>query len=198
MNYTRTTAPRLSPVDLALVKSQCRIADDATDQDDVLSVYIDAATEWVEAYTGRSLLTQTWQISLEGFPERLWLPRAAPLASITHVKYYDAANVLTTLSSSVYTVPALHEPACVRLVDGQTWPLVWDRDDAVRVEYVTGASAPADVPASLRQAIQLLVAHWYANREAVMVGTISGPIAFAVEALCAPYRVFVRRPEWLT
>lgn len=196
MNYTRKTAPVLPVVDLSVLKEHVRIDADLTDQDAVLAAYHDAAVSWVEEYTGRSLMTQTWQIACEEFAEKLWLPRAAPLQSVTFVKYYNTANTLTTLSSSIYTVPAFAEPAVIRLADTQVWPDVYDREDAVQVEYVTGATTASDVPAPLRHAVQLLVGHWYANRESVIVGTSAMETPMAVESLCAPYRLFVRRPEW--
>jgi uncharacterized phiE125 gp8 family phage protein len=196
MNYTLKTAPTIEPVDLALAKVQCRIEPDVVDEDGVLAAYIAAARSWVEDYTGRPLMTQTWQMSLPDFPTRVWLPYAAPLASITHVKYYDTTNTLTTLSSSVYTTAAFSEPACLTLVDGQVWPSVYVRDDAVQIEYVVGVSDVASVPPALVQAVQMLVGHWYANRENSVVGTIAADVPFAAEALCAPHRLFVRGPQW--
>jgi hypothetical protein len=50
------------------------------------------------------------------------------------------------------------------------------------------------VPAPLRQALHLLVGHWNANREGVLVGLISKEIEFSVEALCADYRIFWSGP----
>jgi uncharacterized phiE125 gp8 family phage protein len=196
MNWTRKTAPTVQPIDLAEAKSQCRIDASLTDQDSVIALYIEAATAWVEDYTGRSLMTQTHQVSLCAFPSRVWLPRAAPLASVTFVKYYDAANALQTLSSSVYTTPAFAEPASLSLAYGQSWPTTYDRDDAVQIEYVTGVSDPANVPPALKQAAQLLVGHWFANRESVIVGTISAAIQFSVASLCAPHRLTQRIPQW--
>ncbi len=196
MNYTLKTAPTIEPVDLALAKVQCRIEPDVVDEDGVLAAYIAAARSWVETYTGRPFMTQTWQVSLRDFPTRVWLPFAAPLASVTHVKYYDTANALQTLSSSVYTTAAFSEPACLTLVDGQTWPSTFYRDDAVQIEYVVGVSDVASVPPALVQAVQMLVGHWYANREEVVTGTISTQIPMAAQALCAPHRLFVRGPQW--
>lgn len=196
MTYTRKTAPVLPVVDLSVLKEHVREDPDSTEQDSVLTVYHDAAVAWVEEYTGRSLATQTWQMALCEFPQRWWLPRAAPLASITHVKYYDAANVLQTLDSSVYTVPAFREPAVVALADGQSWPSLYTRDDAVQVEYITGVSSQESVPAPLRQSVQFLVGLWYANREHVVIGTSVLEIPNTVTALCAPYRLFDRGPQW--
>ena len=48
--------------------------------------------------------------------------------------------------------------------------------------------AAVDVPQALRQAIRLLVAHWYENRGLVTVGTAT-VLPQSVAALIAPYRM---------
>lgn len=193
VHFTLKTAPTSEPVSVAEAKLHLRVTHNSEDQ--LVDRLIGAARAWVEGYTGRSLAQQTWQLSMNGFADRLWLPRAAPLQSVTFVKYYDTSNVLQTLSSSAYVVPAFSEPAVIDLAYGSAWPSVYDRADAVQVEYVTGYASAAAVPKPLQQAIVLLVGHWYANRESVLVGQISKEIEFAVTALCAPYRVFWRLPE---
>jgi uncharacterized phiE125 gp8 family phage protein len=196
VNWSLKTAATDRVADLATLKRQCRIADGVDDEDALLDVYAGAAERWVESYTGRALRTQTWQASVEAFPRRLWLPRAAPLQAVSFVKYYDTSNVLQTLSASVYTVPAFGEPAWLELAYGQVWPSVYDRADAVRVEYDCGWADAAAVPPSLVQAVLLLVGHYYENRENSISGTITGSIEMAAEALCAPHRVWWRQPEW--
>lgn len=216
MNVTRKVEPSLPVVDLADLKVQCRIEPDVVDEDGVLAAYERAAVQWVEQHTGRSLMSQTWQLSRREFwprlryydthPSvslhrsitRLWLPYAAPLQSVTFVKYYDTTNTLQTLSSSVYSVPAFTEPACVVLVDGQSWPSLFPRDDAVQIEYVTGATDPSAVPPSLRQAVQLLAGHWYMNREAISVsGANAIEIPMTVTDLCSHFRLFDRNTDWI-
>lgn len=55
-------------------------------------------------------------------------------------------------------------------------------------------AVPADDPdgvidnASFDQATLMIVAHWYANRESVVVGTISGELPMSVDFLLNPYR----------
>jgi hypothetical protein len=46
------------------------------------------------------------------------------------------------------------------------------------------------MPAAIKQALKLLIGHWYENRETVITGTISTALPFAAEALLAPYRVY--------
>jgi Phage gp6-like head-tail connector protein len=53
---------------------------------------------------------------------------------------------------------------------------------------VTIPVAPAIRPASLDHAVLLLVGHWYANREAVITGTIASTVPMAFDALVAPHR----------
>jgi uncharacterized phiE125 gp8 family phage protein len=190
--FTRKTAPTFSVVSLEDLKLHLRVAHDH--EDGLLASYRLAAEQWVEEFTGRSIRTQTWQLALPWFVSRLWLPRAAPLQSVTFVKYYDTSNVLTTLDASTYLVPAFEEPAVVDKVDTATWPAVYPRRDAVRVEYVAGYTE-GECPAPLILAVQTLVAHFYENRESVLIGAISKEVEFATTALCSPYRVWWRGPE---
>lgn len=39
-------------------------------------------------------------------------------------------------------------------------------------------------------AMLLLIAHWYAHREAVVVGTITSEVPMAVASLLQPYRIY--------
>lgn len=193
MTSRRTADPAEAPIDLALLKEHLRIS--STDQANVLPLYLDAAVAWVETYTGRPLMRQTWRVTQPGFAARTWLPYAAPFVAISSVTYYDTANASQTLASSVYAVATDEEPACLRLAYGQVWPSVYDREDAVTVTYTVGYATAVEVPAALRQAVLLLAGHFYDNREAVLVSAISKEIEFAVTALCAPYRLFLRSPE---
>ena len=42
------------------------------------------------------------------------------------------------------------------------------------------------MPEPIKQALKLLIGHWFLSREAV--GQVGAPVAMAVEALTAPYR----------
>jgi uncharacterized phiE125 gp8 family phage protein len=62
----------------------------------------------------------------------------------------------------------------------------------VAVEYTAGyGDTAADVPAPLRQAMLLMIGHWYEHREAVITGSISTGLPLAARALLAPYRVML-------
>jgi uncharacterized phiE125 gp8 family phage protein len=64
----------------------------------------------------------------------------------------------------------------------------WPGHSDLRVRYVAGyAEDHTGVPQPLRHALRLLLAHWYANREAVSAGDLK-ELPVAVDALISPYR----------
>ena len=55
--------------------------------------------------------------------------------------------------------------------------------DRVLVEATPVEPEEMGLTSDVEQAILLLVGHWYANREAVVIGTISSAVPLAVERL---------------
>src|SRR5690606_7003112 len=144
--------------------------------------WIAAAVDWVERYTRRGLMTQTYQVSLPGFVSSMPLPYAAPVQTVSTVKYYDTSGTLQTLSPSPYRLIQAEDPACLELDVESTLPAIQSRRDAVQITYLVGATSPSAVPAALVQAVTMLAAHFYANRESVLVGAVSKEIEFATTA----------------
>lgn len=147
--FTLKTAPTFEPVSIDDMRNHCRIS--TNDEDSLLRIYLSAARSWVEAYTQRALCTQTWQLSLSGLPYEIQLPRAAPLQTVTFLKYYDSDNTLTTWNSSNYLLPAFHEPALLMPTQAATIPSLYAREDAVQIEYIAGYATGA-CPPRLQQA----------------------------------------------
>jgi uncharacterized phiE125 gp8 family phage protein len=184
------TAPTIEPISVADAKLHCRV--DVVDDDLSIARWIKTARRYVEQISNLALLTQTWELWLDAFPAggEIELNRS-PLASVTHVKYYNDADVESTLASSAYIVDAISEPGRVVLKTGQTWPSTTLRvANGVVVKFVAGWTVADDVPEPIRQALFLLVGYWNENREAVLVGTISKELEFSVGALLRNERVF--------
>lgn len=188
------TAPTVEPIDLADAKRQCHLSDDLTDQDAQISAYISAAREWAEVYTGRALLTQTWDLKFDAFPDVICLPKP-PIASVTSVSYIDTNGTTQTLSSSLYTTDLptgpYAPPGRIVPVYGSTWPSTRDVPNAVTVRVVCGyGSDPALVPDAIKQAIRVKVATMFGAREGLVVGTIASPIPSADDLLLWPFKVW--------
>lgn len=171
------TAPTLRPISLAAAKLHAKI-DHATD-DALIDALIVAATERAEHYTGRKLISQTWEYVVSDFEDIMRLP-FAPVQSITSIKYMDTDNVEQTLASSVYDLIDEALPPRVVLKYGQTWPSVYDAQDAVRIRYVAGyGDNPGQVPEGIRSWMLVRIANMYALRDTLLAqGVTMLPAAF--------------------
>lgn len=186
--YTTTSDPSVEPISLAEAKIDLKV--DNTDEDELINILRQAARETVEQHTNRSLITQTRVAKLDWFPcsDTILLPNG-PVQSVTTVKYYDASNVLTTMSSGDYWVDS--HSGIPRIVVKNYWPETYTRPHAVEVTYVCGyGAAGSDVPAPLRKACLFILGHFYENRQQVIVsGSSMGAmeIPFGAQVLMAPY-----------
>jgi uncharacterized phiE125 gp8 family phage protein len=190
MGLKRTVAPINQPVSLEEAKQQTSQYDDSFNG--LLSRMISAATEVVERYTGRALITQTWRYTLDSFCDELVLPRP-PFLSLTGdglgIEYTDENGDDQTLDASLYAVAGDREPARIAPAYGECWPPTRCQREAVRVTYTAGyGAAAASVPEGIRHAILLMLAHWFANREAVVTGTIATEIPLAATWLLDGYK----------
>jgi hypothetical protein len=81
-----------------------------------------SARLWVERYTNRSLLPQTWLFSCQTWPlDRIYLPRA-PLIGLDFLNYTTINQQLLTVSPSTYEVNTNGDPGSIVLQFGQIWP----------------------------------------------------------------------------
>lgn len=179
----RTEKPAAAPVDLDQVKLHLLV--DHGDDDDLIEAFIDAAVEHLDGYAGilgRALVTQTW---VQKFPRFFGAMRLAlaPVAEVVSVEYFDENNSEADLGSGPFEVQV---DAMGPFLVPPSQPATYPRMDAVTVTYKAGQPAD-DVPAPIKTAMLLLIANWYANREAVS-DVASTALPFGVSALLAPYR----------
>ena len=189
MPLSLVTPPALDPVSIVEARAQCRIDDSV--EDGLLAGYLLAARDYVETYTRRALITQTWDQTADTLGAEIVLKKP-PVQSITSVKYFDSTGTELTLAADQYRLIRRDTGEHVIVpAYGVTWPTPRDIEGAVTVRFVAGYGAlSSDVPEAIRQAIKLMVAHWDANREAVNVGNIVNEMPLAVDALLFPHRAF--------
>lgn len=185
MILKRTTDPTEEPISVTEAKTHLRV--DISDDDTLIEGLIQAARDYLESATRRAFCTQTWRLSLEDWPDKyeIEIPRP-PLVSVTSLKYTDSAGTVTTLSSSLYTVDTDSEPGRFVLNYGESWPSVTlGTGTPIQLVYVAGYGGASAVPQWIKQAMYLLVGHWYENREATITGAgvLSNPIPFTLESL---------------
>ena len=121
---------------------------------------------------GARLITQSWRLVLDAWPEDGRIPVwPAPLQTLTAARVYDIDNNAQAVDTQSF-VPDL---AASQLIVAP-WALTQPQRLAAGIELdvVCGyGDAATDVPEPLRQAIRLLVAHWYENRGLLASGARS-------------------------
>jgi uncharacterized phiE125 gp8 family phage protein len=222
------TAPTQEVVSLEMAKAHLRVT--TTDQDDLIQLVIDAAVAQLDpasgGWLGRALRPQTWEVRYDGFP--VWycedyyydnyrsaaiaLPYP-PLISIESVKYDDGNGTEQTLVEGTgYRVIGLGsiQKSYIAPIYGGLWPSSVRCDpESVRIRFTSGYElATIDtMPATIRQAVLLMVKHLYGLGERnlfVSAETVDGVgsrnfivsenaamvMRNASEGLLGPYRMF--------
>ncbi len=175
------TSVVVEPVSLGEIKIHRRDTDD-TSEDDYLLALVSAARSYCEKITRRALAPQTRELILSEWPDDdcIEIPMP-PLISVTSIKFKDCLGVETTIPASDYIADTESYVGRVVLAYGKTWPSFTPYPvNPIRIRYVAGYE---NAPDMYKQAINLLVAHWGENREAVLTGTISKKVEFAVDSL---------------
>ena len=145
----------------------------------VLGDCIDAATKVVEGDSGRQLLTATYDVHWRRFPGawgELVLPRV-PVASVTSVKYYDAAGTQQTLSALLYTVNdgSAHASAYIMPAFNEQWPTTYGHDRDVTVRFVCGYGDREDIPKPLKLQVAILSMGLFRERMPQACSSSNGP-----------------------
>lgn len=194
------TSPPVEPITRDEAKLHCRV--DGTADDVYIDSLIVAARRHVEQLTNRALIETTFDWWLDDFPwysnVPILLPRN-PLQSVTYIKYYDSNSTLQTWDSANYTVDTDSEVGRIFPVYDGDWPTGsrgYKKDVNIRfvAGYTDSGSSPRDysdgIPQELKQAMLLLVGHYYKHRELTETVALS-EVPHAVQALVASYRLRV-------
>lgn len=148
------------PLSVADAKEHLRV--DIDTEDDYIELLIKAAWGYAENYTGRPMMPITVKQYWDDFPGRSFVLYWGDVTAITSVKYYDSNNAEQTLSSSLYRVDMLMDRARIVFNSTASIPSVYDRPNAVWVEYDAGKAA---VPDDMLHAMKLVVGELYEKRE---------------------------------
>ena len=184
MSGVLLNAPAIEPVSLAEAKAFLRIEHD--DDDDVIAALIAGARIYIEAQTRRALITQSWRLTRDAWPQTGRIAvRPAPLQSIEAARVHDGGGEPIELDVEGFFVDA----AGSELVFAPWLMPQPGRAAGIELDVTLGfGDAAVDVPEPLRQAIRLLVGHWYENRGLVAAGP-APLLPMTVPAMLAPYRM---------
>lgn len=180
MNVRVVEGPAGEPVSLEEAKNHLRV--EHSFDDALITSLIVAAREWAEGFLNRALITQTRVLTISRWPvDPLRLPGGV-IQSVESITYVDSDGQTGTVDAANYYLSASGD--LVRSYGGD-WPstVTLRGPESISIRYVCGYGAAADVSVKIRQAMLLLIGHWYEHREGVVVGSINTVAKLGVETL---------------
>lgn len=150
-------ASALEPLTLSEAREQVRIY--TSELDSQLHAAIAEVRELCEIRTARTLRTTvTRMVSWPSWPKMPIKLPWPPLIAVGSLKYYDTGNVLQTVDAANYRV-FLSAELQGRLEPISTWsaPALYDRADAVQVEFTAGYQTREAVPPCVKRAAKILL-----------------------------------------
>lgn len=168
MGLKLISAPAVEPITLAEAKAQCRV--DSSSEDALLTLFIQAAREKAESDTGTAIISQTWEQTLDEFPEAEIELLKPPVSAMLEVQYRDLDGATQTLPNTRYTLDANTFPGWLLPEIDAGWPSTDGSANCVTLRYTTGYPDAASVPAKIRLWMLLTVAFLYEQREAMVIG----------------------------
>ena len=170
-----TPPPAAPPEPLSLDEVRLNLRQPPVQQNDRLTALIVVAREYVEEETGLVLVPQLVTETARELGR--WIELASwPVTDVTEIRY-PVAGVMTALPDGSWQASYKRRP--VRIL-----PIAWGWGVAsgfgarcygpatlpVEIDVQAGYATPDEVPMRVKQAMHLLIAHWFTNREGVETG----------------------------
>jgi uncharacterized phiE125 gp8 family phage protein len=154
IRYEITAIASGLPISVADAKDHLRITGD--DEDDYIELLIKAAWKHTEKILSRPMKQITVKQYFDDFPADEFSLLWGNVTSITSVKYYDVDEVEQTFTD--YYLDKVMDRARIRL---KSTPDVYDRPNAVTIEYIASWTPTDDVIAAMK----LIIGDMYEKRE---------------------------------
>ncbi|MGH1350002.1 MAG: head-tail connector protein [Methyloligellaceae bacterium] len=187
MPIVLTSGPLLEPLTVAEIKTFLRVDND--DEDILISSLITAGRIHIEQKINRKLITQSWSWYLSRWPDKpeLTLP-LSPVQSVDAIQTYDAEGMPTTWPAENYQTDIYSDAA--KIISKNTgWPNPENTVNGIEIQITAGyGNNPSDIPEPVRQALRLMVAHWFENREPVILGETPISVPENAMALLSPFK----------
>ncbi len=182
------SGPTVEPLSLAEAKAHLRLETSADDA--LVTSLIITSRLHIEAALGLALTAQDWTLVLDAWPATgvVNIPMR-PVTAVTAVRVRASDGTPSVVPTATYVFEGAGLPP--RLVPASgALPNPGRAAGGIEIDFTAGFGTTAgSVPEPIRQALKLLVAHWYEHRDPVEIGDPATAIPPAVSALLKPYAV---------
>lgn len=194
MEFSLTTIepPAIQPITTNEARAQSALTNGCDDVQ--LARMIEQAVGYFENATKRRLIEQTVVLGLDRCPGGVFDLPVGPVSAITKAEVRTATNATT----GEQTFTEIARPGLVGMASQRaywpcsftSWPTIDRGPESLRLTLTCGfGTKPANVPAVIRGALLLLVAHFFENREATIVGTTASELPFGVNDVIEHYKI---------
>jgi len=164
MAWRISVEPAVEPWTVSEVKNYLKV--DTSADDTLITALITSSRHIAESYLNMALISQTIVERLDFLNKPIIYLSVSPVISFNSFRYYDNSNNLVTFSSDNYKVDTYAKPCRLALAFGKSWPTLYGNIDDVVLTYTAGFSTePSGIPPQIRQAILMMIADTYDNRE---------------------------------
>lgn len=181
-------SPSGEPLTTAEAKEHCDIPSADTSHDTFIASLITAARQKWERDTATVAMTTTVTEKRDDFGDEMIELARRPVASVTSIYYYSQSGSNTLLASDQYALDTNTPQPLIVPAYGVTWPVTRGHYGDVTITYVAGYSSSSNVPKAWKQAMLLLISHWFEHRSAVNFGNIVNDVPQAYESLVAGWQ----------
>lgn len=182
--------PAKPAVTLGQAHKQLEIDDSIRDDDDYINLLISTATSTAQNFTGRRLITQTVDLTIDQFPcGSVWNLPVGPLQSITSITYLDTNGASQTLATTIYGYETKSFVPRIWIKSGQSIPQVQvDTLNTVTIRALVGYGADYSyVPSEITHAIKMTVHELYEERKNTSEIDLK-KVQMTVESLLTDYK----------
>ncbi|NOR61680.1 MAG: hypothetical protein GQ535_04190 [Rhodobacteraceae bacterium] len=189
MNLIETTTLGSADFPIAELKDQLRLGTGFTDsgaQDGLLETCLRAAMGAIEARTSKILIRRrfSWNLRAWRLDGETQAFSVSPVTYIFYLRMVAANGTWVAIDPSSITL-ILDDQRPKAMLQNQSFPQI-DAGGSAEFSISAGYGAWNEIPAGLRQAMLMLAASYYENRDGMING--GGQIPFGVSALLEPYK----------
>jgi hypothetical protein len=171
------------------------------DEDTLLSFYVQAAMDYCISRTNRNIGNNAFVVMLHKseayspiyFRGITGMDTATPglqgAANDFTIKYLNKSGSYVDVPAANYRTQSDVYPCLLEFIDWNPSDIS-EQDKYIYKITFTAGEALSDVPRAFKQAVLLLVGHFYNQREGEIIGAISGEIKFGIERLLDSIRKF--------
>lgn len=159
--YKVSVAAAETPISLIEAKEFLRLTSDYTEEDNLISSFIRAATTSAENFMQRDIVEKTYLLYLNDFIDPIEIQKQ--VTEVVSIVYKDINGGDQTLSSSDYITDLETTPALITSLS--TFPATYaDSFNNVTVTFKSGFGAATEVPDDIKTALFYMISKYYDDR----------------------------------